>query len=96
VCYIDQTHGAILRTDDNGHTWRTIQLAPYGLSGIATNGNGVVTACGESGAVIESTDGGTTWNTSKIGTSRWIDVTYAGTDRTVLIGVNGRIATRDK
>ncbi|HEY3874360.1 MAG TPA: hypothetical protein VGM92_02705 [Candidatus Kapabacteria bacterium] len=96
VCYIDQTHGAILRTDDAGHSWHTIQNVSAGLSGIATNGNGIITACGEAGMIVESTDGGTTWKTSTLGTQRWISLQYPTSDRTVVVGVNGRIATRDK
>ena len=96
ACYLAQTQGAILRTDDEGHTWHTVKVVPAGISGIATNGAGVITACGEGGTVVESTDGGTTWTTSNVGTSRWIGDAYSGTDRTVLVGVNGRIATRDK
>ncbi len=96
VCYTDQTHGAILRTDDAGHTWRTIQNVSAGLSGIATNGNGIITATGEGGMIVESTDGGTTWKTSTLGSQRWISVQYPTKDRTVIVGVNGQIGTRDK
>ncbi len=96
VGYIDTAHGVILRTDDAGHSWQTIRSTPFLLQGIATNGNGMVTACGWGGNISESTDGGTTWKESQIGTIRWIDVVYSSVDRTILVGKSGRIATRDK
>ncbi len=92
----DNVHGNILRTDDAGHTWHTVYSLPLGLCGIASNGNGTITAVGFGGVIIESTDGGTTWSQSNAGTSRWIDIRYASQGRAVLFGVNGKIVTRNK
>jgi photosystem II stability/assembly factor-like uncharacterized protein len=92
----DNVHGYILRTDDAGHTWHTVQSYPLGLDGIASNGSGVITAVGFGGIVVESTDGGATWSQSNAGTSRWSDIQYASQGRAVLFGVNGKIVTRDR
>lgn len=92
----DTVHGFLLRTDDAGHTWHTVNSYSLGLDGIASNGNGVITAVGFGGLVVESTDGGSTWSQSNSGTSRWIDIRYASQQRAVLFGMNGHIATRDR
>jgi photosystem II stability/assembly factor-like uncharacterized protein len=92
----DTIHGYILRTDDAGHTWHTVKSVALALDGIASNGNGTITAVGFGGAIVESTDGGATWSQSNFGMSRWSDIRYATQHRAVLFGANGNIATRDK
>lgn len=104
VGYVDDTHGYILRSDDGGHSWRTIKTVPYGLSGIASNGNFLqtdasprrITAVGNGGAIIESTDGGVSWSTSFQGSSRLYDIRYSSHTRAVIFGVNGMIAVRNQ
>jgi len=92
----DNVHGNILQTNDGGHTWKTVYSVPQGLTGIANNGYGTITAAGFGGVVIESTDVGTTWTQSNVGTNRWVDVRYANQHRAVLFGENGNITARDK
>jgi photosystem II stability/assembly factor-like uncharacterized protein len=92
----DNVHGNILQTNDGGHTWKTVYSVAEGLTGIANNGNGTITAVGFAGTVVESTDNGTTWTSSTVGTNRWADVCYASQHRAVLFGDNGSIETRDK
>ncbi|HEY3876260.1 MAG TPA: YCF48-related protein [Candidatus Kapabacteria bacterium] len=90
----DNVHGYILRTDDAGHTWKTIQTVNEALGGIDNNGNGTITAAGYGGMIVESTDGGTTWANSTAGSGRWIDVRYADQHNALLFGENGNIAHR--
>jgi len=96
VATVSPTQGAILKSTDAGHTWVTIKSVSVGLQGIASNGNGTITAVGFSGAIIESTDGGATWMQSNAGTNRWLDVRYVNASRAVIVGANGQIFTRDK
>ncbi len=93
---LDSTNGYIMRTDDAGRTWRTVQSYPFFVQGITNNGNGVITAAGYFGRIVESTDGGATWTVSRLGTERWLDVKYAGVGRSVIVGIKGHVATRDK
>ena len=96
VASADANTGYILQTNDAGHTWHTLKIVPYGLQGIASNGNGRITAVGYGGVMVESVDGGATWARTNLGTSRWIDVRYLNSSRAVIVGENGRIYTRDK
>jgi photosystem II stability/assembly factor-like uncharacterized protein len=88
--------GYILKTTDGGHTWSTIMTVPYGLQGLASNGNGKITAVGLGGHVVESIDGGVSWNISAVGSNRWRYANYVTPTRLVIAGANGQIATRDK
>jgi len=92
---LSNSNGYILRTDDGGHTWHTVKTISLGLSGIANNGAGVITAVGFGGVIVESTDGGATWGQSFAGTNRWTDIRYVSQHRAVLFGVNGDIDVRD-
>ncbi len=92
----DVTHGFILRTDDAGHTWKTVKILSLPMDGISNNGNGTITAVGYAGIIVESTDGGTTWAESTVGSNRWLDIIYPSAHRAVLFGENGTIATRNK
>jgi photosystem II stability/assembly factor-like uncharacterized protein len=96
VATMSATEGAILQTTDAGHTWTTIKSVPAGLQGIASNGNGTITAVGFNGAIVESTDGGATWMQSNAGTNHWLDIRYVNASRAVIVGANGQIFTRDK
>ncbi|MDP4198536.1 MAG: YCF48-related protein [Bacteroidota bacterium] len=92
----DPTGGALLRTDDAGQTWSTISHLQYPVQGIASGAAGILTAAGYAGNVLESTDQGATWPHATLGSARWIDVNYATPQRTIMIGANGHIATRDR
>ncbi len=93
---IDSLGGYLAKTTDGGRSWTTVKTTPYALSGIATNGMGVITAAGWGGNLLESTDNGATWNHTKLGDDRWIDVSYANATRSIMIGTYGHIVTRDR
>jgi photosystem II stability/assembly factor-like uncharacterized protein len=96
VAASDPDHGVILRTTDAGHSWTTIKTIPYQLQGIAIpSNNSIITAAGFYGNLLESTDNGTTWTESKLGTDRWMDLTYGSATRAIMIGSLGHIVTRD-
>jgi photosystem II stability/assembly factor-like uncharacterized protein len=92
----DPTGGSLLRTDDGGHTWSTIDRTSYPVQGVASGVSGILTAAGYAGNVLESTDSGTSWQHSTLGSDRWIDVNYATASRTVMIGAGGHLVTRDR
>ena len=92
----DTTVGMILRTDDGGHSWRTIKTTPYYLGAITATASGDITVAGYTGKMQESTDGGLTWTESTVGNERWICSALASQHRTVTIGVHGKIITRDR
>ncbi len=92
----DTVGGSIIKTSDGGMTWQTVQTMTWGVQCIATNGNGVITAAGYGGNIIESTDNGSTWTNSTFGNDLWSNVEYAASYRGVLIGRDGKLATRDR
>ncbi len=92
----DTVGGAVIKTTDGGMNWQTVQTTSYAPQGIATNGNGVITAAGFGGNILESRDNGMTWAHGSFGGDRWINIGYAAPYRAVMIGTFGHLVTRDR
>ncbi len=91
--------GTLLRTEDDGATWKQVKIAEIGsdsILGLTALSDGRVIACGAFGMYLESTDKGKTWTRKtavKEGFERHIShITEIGAGKLFLVGETGTMA----
>lgn len=85
----------LIRTDDQGHTWREIPLPTKNIRSISVLSNNIGWIVGNKGTFLHSEDGGNTWNQivqPDITDKSWESVGFNSNGVGIAVGLNGALA----